>query len=74
MAHPSVSMPDELLESFDKTMMELKLNDEMPQKKKRSEIIRELMQEWIEENRMAPEGNSQSTTGTATTSEATTSS
>lgn len=68
MAHPSVSMPDELLESFDKTMMELKLADEMPQKRKRSEIIRELMEEWIEENRKSPEGNFQSTASEATTS------
>lgn len=65
-------MPDELLESFDKTMMEQKLEDEMPQKRKRSEIIRGLMKEWIEENRISPEGNFQSTTGTET--EATTSS
>ncbi len=72
MAHPSISMSDELLESFDKTMMELKLEDEMPQKRKRSEIIRGLMEEWIEENRISPEGNFQSTTG-AETSEVTSS-
>lgn len=60
MAKPSVSMPDELLESFDKTMMALKLQDEMEQSTKRSQIIRSLMEEWIEENRVAPEGNYQS--------------
>lgn len=62
MAHPSISMPDELLESFDKTMMALKLDDEMDQKTKRSEVIRALMEEWIDENRVAAEGNCQSTT------------
>lgn len=61
MAKPSVSMPDELLESFDKTMMALKLQDEMDQKTKRSELIRQLMEEWIEENRVAAEGNFRST-------------
>lgn len=54
-------MPDELLESFDKTMMAMKLNDEMDQKTKRSEIVRELMEEWIEDHREHVQGNYQST-------------
>lgn len=62
MAKPSISMPDELLESFDKTMHEAKRSGKLDMDKRRSQLVRELMSEWIEENREAEKGNCQSTT------------
>lgn len=58
-------MPEELLQSFDETVNDLKRAGEMDMDKHRSEIVRELMKEWIEENRRVEEGNSQSTIGVA---------
>lgn len=62
MAKPSISMPDELLESFDKTMHEAKKAGELDMDKRRSQLVRELMKNWIEENRESEKGNCQSTT------------
>lgn len=54
-------MPDELLESFDKTLNEMKKSGDIEMDTRRSEVVRELMREWIEENREVEEGNCQST-------------
>lgn len=65
MVSPSFSMSEELLQSFDETLNELKRKGEIDMDKRRSEVVRELMQEWIEENRTAEQGNCQSTTSEA---------
>ncbi len=58
MAHPSFSMSDELLESLDKTINALDLSEDnnLPDNVNRSEIVRALLLQWIEENRIHPEG------------------
>lgn len=49
MAHPSFSIPDELLEDFDDVIWELQLRGEISRDESRSSIVRVLMQEWIAE-------------------------
>lgn len=59
MANPSFSVPDEVLERFDDAIFELKAEGELPRDTSRSEILRQLMEEWIEEHE--DQGNSNST-------------
>lgn len=54
-------MSEELLESFDKTLNELKREGEIDMDTRRSEVVRTLMLAWIEENRTVEMGNFQST-------------
>lgn len=61
MAKPSVSIPDELLDDFDDEIMRRKLNDELPRKTTRSDVVRLLMEAWIQGNVTQP-----STTRTST--------
>lgn len=67
MAKPSVSMPDELLEEFDKTMRAMKRAGELDMETRRSEVIRELMGDWLKENQEFAPGNFQLTIGETTT-------
>ena len=50
MAKPSISIPDELLEEFDKEIARRKADDELPTTANRSKVIRELMNGWVEGN------------------------
>lgn len=68
MVSPSFSMSEELLQSFDMTINELKREGELDMDTRRSEVVRDLMEEWIEENRSSDEGNSQSTIEMASSS------
>jgi metal-responsive CopG/Arc/MetJ family transcriptional regulator len=61
MVSPSFSMSEELLQSFDETLNEMKREGEIDMDTRRSEVVREMMREWIEENRKVEEGNCQST-------------
>lgn len=61
-------MSEELLQSFDMTINELKREGELDMDTRRSEVVRDLMEEWIEENRSSDEGNSQSTIEMASSS------
>ena len=70
MAHPSFSIPDELLEDFDDVIWELQRRGELSRDDSRSSIVRDLMEDWIAEQieehgeEVLPEGNS-NTAGTA---------
>lgn len=55
-------MPEELLKSLDDTINDLKFEGEIDMNARRSEVVREILEEWIEENRVAEEGNCQSIT------------
>lgn len=66
MVSPSFSMPEDLLQEFDETINELKREGVIDMDTRRSEIVRELMREWIEENRESESGNCQSTISAAT--------
>ena len=58
MAHPSFTIPDELLEEFDDTIWELQVEGELDRDANRSQIVRELMREWIDEQQeVLEEGN-----------------
>ena len=48
MAKPSVSMPDELLDDFDDVILEKKVAGELDRDTSRSEVIQDLMADWIE--------------------------
>ena len=68
MAHPSFTIPDELLEDFDDVIWELQTRGELSRDESRSSIVRELMQEWIADQieehgeEVLPEGNSNTAT------------
>lgn len=50
MARTSVSIPDELLDDFDDEIMRRKLNGELPRQTTRSDVVRMLMEAWLEGN------------------------
>ena len=67
MAHPSFTIPDELLEEFDDTIWELQVEGELDRDANRSQIVRELMREWINEHQeVLEEGNPKTTAAVST--------
>jgi len=50
MAKPSLSIPDELLEEFDEEIDEKRRSGEFELDTSRSEVVRELMRQWLEGN------------------------
>lgn len=50
MARPSVSVPDDLLEDFDDKIWELKVEEEVKRDTTRSDVMQELMRQWVEGN------------------------
>lgn len=50
MANPSVSIPDEVLDDFDTVIKQKKLAQEMDMDLSRSELITQLIQEYVEGN------------------------
>lgn len=59
MARPSFTVPDELLDDFDRALASKSARGELPPKVNRSKVIRELMQEYAQEE--LGEGNSSTT-------------
>jgi len=59
MARPSFSVPDELLDDFDRALASKSARGELPPKVNRSKVIRELMYEYAKEE--LGEGNSNTT-------------
>lgn len=63
MARPSFTVPDDLLEDFDDVIWELQRRGELDRDDSRSSVVRELMEDWIEEQvdehgeEILPEGN-----------------
>lgn len=57
MAKPAFSMPDEMLEEIDETIKQLKLREEIDMKASRSEVMRRVIQEWLDEHEEIREGN-----------------
>lgn len=51
MANLSVSVPDELLEDFDDVIWELQREGELDRDASRSEMIQQLMQDYVDEYR-----------------------
>jgi metal-responsive CopG/Arc/MetJ family transcriptional regulator len=49
MARPSISVPDELLDEFDDAIWDRKVIGELDRDADRSQVIRELMREYVEE-------------------------
>lgn len=74
MVSPSFSMDEDLLKEFDETLNELKREGEIDMDTRRSEIVRELMRTWIDENREGEQGNFQSTISASNPTETATSS
>jgi len=56
MAHPSFTIPDELLDDFDRAIASKKAKGELPTNASRSSVVREFMKEYAEEE--LGEGNS----------------
>ena len=56
MANPSFSIPDETLEEFDQIILHKKVNGDLSAGASRSEVIRSLVEEYVEGN-----GNSSTT-------------
>lgn len=50
MAKPSFSIPDELLDEFDEEIDEKRRSGEFDLDTSRSEVVRELMRQWLEGN------------------------
>ena len=50
MANPSISVPDDLLEKFDRILDVKEMLDEL-ETDERSPVIQDLMREYVEENR-----------------------
>lgn len=61
MVSPSFSMPEELLQSPDDTINDLKREGEIDMDARRSAVVREIIEAWVEENRVREEGNFQLT-------------
>lgn len=57
MANPSVSVPDELLEDFDEVIKQKKLDEELPLETSRSEVIAQLMEDYVEGNLSTSNGS-----------------
>lgn len=53
MANTGITVPDELLEDFDDKVFELKAEGEIARDASRSEVIRTLMEQWVEGNSMS---------------------
>lgn len=49
MAHPSFSMPDETLEKLDAVRDELKRRGEIDMDTRRSPVVRQILEQWIDE-------------------------
>ena len=49
MAHPSFTIPDELLDDFDRAIASKKAMGELPTNASRSSVVREFMQEYSKE-------------------------
>jgi metal-responsive CopG/Arc/MetJ family transcriptional regulator len=64
MARPSFTIPDELLDDFDRAIASKKAQDEIELDANRSSVVRELMKEFAEEE--LGEGNSNTSKGIAT--------
>jgi metal-responsive CopG/Arc/MetJ family transcriptional regulator len=56
MAHPSFTIPDELLDDFDRAIASKKAKGELSTNASRSSVVREFMKEYAEEE--LGEGNS----------------
>jgi metal-responsive CopG/Arc/MetJ family transcriptional regulator len=55
----SIRLDEELLEEFDDTIWYLEMQGDLPRRTSRSDIVRELIEEWLEENKPEDmEGNS----------------
>ena len=50
MANPSFSIPDETLEEFDRIILQKKVNGDLSAGASRSEVIRSLVEEYVEGN------------------------
>lgn len=48
MANPSISIPDEVLEDFDKELARRHYEEGLSQKVKRSNVVSELMRAWAD--------------------------
>jgi len=48
MANTSLTVPDELVEEFDRKITEMEYEGEFPNNTSRSRVIRELMEMWVE--------------------------
>jgi metal-responsive CopG/Arc/MetJ family transcriptional regulator len=63
MVNTGISVPEDLLEEFDDKIFELKAAGKLPRDASRSEVIRTLMSEWVDQDVEAfDEGNSSRTT------------
>lgn len=62
-------MSEELLKEFDETINELKREGELEMDTRRSEIVRDLIRDWIDENQVNEQGNFQSTIPTTNQAE-----
>lgn len=50
MANPSISIPDDLLDDFDEVIRQKKLAEEIPMDTSRSEVVQQLIEEYVEGN------------------------
>lgn len=70
MAKPSVSIPDELLEEFDDRIDDMRLSGDLDLDTTRSEVIQELVRQWLEGNSTSISRTSSDTTDDTATSTA----
>ena len=50
MVNTGITVDDEVLEKFDDTIWQKKMEGQIPREASRSTVIQSLMEEWIEEN------------------------
>lgn len=54
MARPTFSMPDELVDDLDDKIWEMKTEGKLNRDANRSEVVRRLIREWVEERDDVP--------------------
>ena len=61
MPNPSVSMDQELLDEFDEKIKRLKLQEEIDIDTSRSQVMQELVRQWVEGNSTLTSSDSRTT-------------
>lgn len=64
MARPTFSIPDEELDRLDNVIFQKKIAGEIPRDTSRSEVLRQLVIEWVDEQEKKCEGGNEKVTPT----------
>lgn len=64
MARPTFSIPDEELDRLDNVIFQKKIAGELPRDTSRSEVLRQLVIEWVDEQEKNEKGGNEKVTPT----------